>query len=79
MLENMLKLSRLNVVIAPPILGYYGLENLALANKDSIESKCPQAKIDSNLESMQDFLIGKYFDMLDIKHDLYRRWSYDYL
>jgi len=53
-LENMLKLSRLGVVIAPPILGYY-------------------AKIE-NLEDMEDFLIGKWFDLLGIKHNLFERW-----
>ncbi len=53
-LENMLKLSRLGVVIAPPVLGYY-------------------AKIE-NLEDMEDFLIGKWFDLLEIKHNLFERW-----
>ncbi len=54
-LENMLKLSRLGVTIAPPVLGYY-------------------AKIES-LEDMEDFLIGKWFDLLGIKHNLYERWK----
>ncbi len=53
-LENMLKLSRLGVIISPPILGYY-------------------AKI-KTLEDMEDFLIGKWFDLLGIKHNLYERW-----
>jgi len=54
-LENMLKLSNLGVVIAPPVLGYY-------SNQQS-------------LEMMEDFLIGKWFDMLGIDHDLYQRWG----
>ena len=54
-LENMLKLSKLGVQIAPAILGYY-------------------AKI-KTLEDMEDFLIGKWFDMLKIKHNLYKRWE----
>ena len=54
-LENMLKLSRLGVVIAPPVLGYY-------------------AGVDS-LEEMEDFLIGKWFDMLGIEHNLFKRWG----
>ncbi len=29
----------------------------------------------STLESMQDFLIGKYFDLLDIEHNLFDRWN----
>ncbi|MFK5881909.1 MAG: UbiX family flavin prenyltransferase [Sulfurospirillum sp.] len=53
-LENMLKLSRLGVVMAPPVLGYY-------------------AKIE-NLEDMEDFLIGKWFDLLGIRHNLFERW-----
>lgn len=27
------------------------------------------------LESMEDFMIGKWFDLLGIKHDLYKRWE----
>ncbi len=54
-LENMLKLSRLGVVIAPPVLGYYS---------------DPES-----LEEMEDFLIGKWFDLLKIKHNLYKRWK----
>jgi 4-hydroxy-3-polyprenylbenzoate decarboxylase len=54
-LENMLKLARLQVIIAPPVPGYYaGIETL------------PQ---------MEDFLIGKWFDLLGIEHNLYRRWG----
>ncbi len=53
-LENMLKLSKLGVTIAPPVLGYY-------------------AKVKS-LEEMEDFLIGKWFDLLKIEHNLYERW-----
>jgi len=54
-LENMLKLSRLNIIIAPPVIGYY-------ANPDS-------------LEDMENFMIGKWFDLLDIEHDLFKRWE----
>ncbi|WP_456450800.1 UbiX family flavin prenyltransferase [Hydrogenimonas sp.] len=53
-LENMLKLSRLGVVIAPPVMGYY-------AEHDSVEA-------------MERFVVGKWFDMLGIGHDLYQRW-----
>jgi len=53
-LENMLKLSRLNVIIAPPVMGYY--------------SK-PQT-----LEEMENFIIGKWFDLLGISNNLYKRW-----
>jgi 4-hydroxy-3-polyprenylbenzoate decarboxylase len=56
-LENMLKLSRLGVIIAPPVLGYYSKPE--------------------TLEEMEDFLIGKWFDLLKIEHDLYDRWKVD--
>ena len=54
-LENMLKLSKLSIIIAPPIMGYY------TNPKDLIE--------------MEDFLIGKWFDLLEIEHDLFKRWG----
>ncbi len=56
-LENMLKLSRLGVIIAPPVLGYYSKPE--------------------NLEEMENFLIGKWFDLLGIEHNLYNRWKVD--
>jgi len=54
-LENMLKLSRLNVIIAPPIMGYYSEA--------------------SSIEEMERFIIGKWYDILGIDNDLYRRWN----
>jgi len=54
-LENMLKLSQLNVIIAPPVMGYYS---------DA-----------STLEEMERFLIGKWYDILNIEHNLYERWE----
>jgi 4-hydroxy-3-polyprenylbenzoate decarboxylase len=54
-LENMEKLAKLNVIIAPPVLGYYA------------ESQ--------TIEEMENFLIGKWFDVLAIKHNLYKRWE----
>jgi 4-hydroxy-3-polyprenylbenzoate decarboxylase len=54
-LENMLKLSKLSIIIAPPIMGYYSNPK--------------------NLEQMEDFVIGKWFDLLGIKHDLFKRWG----
>jgi 4-hydroxy-3-polyprenylbenzoate decarboxylase len=54
-LENMLKLSRLGVIIAPPILGYYSNQK--------------------NLEDMENFIIGKWFDLVGIKNNLYKRWN----
>jgi len=54
-LENMLKLAQLQVIIAPPILGYYSNP--------------------STLEEMEDFLIGKWFDLIGIEHELFKRWG----
>jgi 4-hydroxy-3-polyprenylbenzoate decarboxylase len=54
-LENMLKLSKCGVSIAPPILGYYSDQQ--------------------TLEDMEDFIIGKWLDLLNIKHNLYKRWK----
>jgi 4-hydroxy-3-polyprenylbenzoate decarboxylase len=54
-LENMLKLSRLGIIIAPPILGYYSEQN--------------------SLDEMENFIIGKWFDLLGIEHNLYKRWK----
>lgn len=54
-LENMLKLSNIGVIIAPPILGYYSKQQ--------------------NLKDMEKFLIGKWYDLLQIEHDLFKRWG----
>ena len=55
-LEHMLKLSRLqNVIIAPPVIGYYSKPK--------------------NLEEMEKFIIGKWFDLVGIKNNLFKRWK----
>ena len=54
-LKNMLKLSKLGVIIAPPILGYYSAQQ--------------------SLEDMENFLIGKWLDLLKIDNNLYKRWE----
>ena len=54
-LENMLKLSKIGVDIAPPIVGYYSKQK--------------------SLKDMEKFFIGKWFDLLDIKNNLYKRWG----
>jgi 4-hydroxy-3-polyprenylbenzoate decarboxylase len=56
-LENMHKLSMLGVIIAPPVLAYYGDQE--------------------DLESMENFMIGKWFDLLGIENNLYKRWNPD--
>jgi len=54
-LENMLKLSRLGVIIAPPIMGYYSDHE--------------------TVDEMENFIIGKWFDLLGIEHNLFKRWK----
>ncbi|MFV7790131.1 UbiX family flavin prenyltransferase [Aliarcobacter lanthieri] len=54
-LKNMLKLSKLGVTIAPPILGYYSSQQ--------------------SLEEMENFIIGKWLDLLKIENNLYKRWK----
>lgn len=54
-LEHAAKLSALDAVIAPPVLGYYSAQN--------------------SLEDMENFIIGKWLDLLGIKHRIYQRWS----
>ncbi|BCD62176.1 flavin prenyltransferase [Nitratiruptor sp. YY08-26] len=54
-LENMLKLSKINVIIAPPIMAYYSKQK--------------------SLKEMEEFFIGKWFDLLGIEHNLYKRWE----
>ncbi|MEJ2467911.1 MAG: UbiX family flavin prenyltransferase [Campylobacterales bacterium] len=56
-LENMLKLSRLGVVIAPPVMAYYSRQD--------------------SLDAMETFMIGKWFDLIGIENDLYKRWGSD--
>jgi 4-hydroxy-3-polyprenylbenzoate decarboxylase len=53
-LENMYKLSLLNVIIAPPVIAYYSDQK--------------------SIDDMENFIIGKWFDLLNIKHNLYKRW-----
>ncbi|NPA04409.1 MAG: UbiX family flavin prenyltransferase [Epsilonproteobacteria bacterium] len=54
-LENMNKLAKLNVIIAPPVVGYYSYPK--------------------DLEEMENFIIGKWFDLIGIEHNLYKRWG----
>ena len=54
-LENMLKLSRLNIIIAPPVLATYSNPK--------------------NIDELEDFMIGKWFDLLGIEHSLFKRWE----
>lgn len=54
-LENMYKLSKLGIIIAPPVMAYYSEQN--------------------SLAMMEDFMIGKWFDLIGIENNLYKRWS----
>jgi len=54
-LQNMQTLSRLGVIIAPPVMGYYSDQQ--------------------TLQDMENFIIGKWLDLLGIENELYKRWS----
>lgn len=54
-LENMLKLSRLGVIIAPPVMASYS------------EPK--------SVDEIENFMIGKWFDLLGIENELFKRWE----
>lgn len=54
-LENMLKLSQLGILIAPPVMAYYSGQK--------------------TLSEMEDFVIGKWFDLIGIENTLYKRWG----
>lgn len=56
-LEHMLTLSRLGVIIAPPVLAYYSQQ--------------------TDLDAMENFMVGKWFDLIGIDNDLYKRWGSD--
>ncbi len=53
-LKNMLKLSKVGVHIAPPVMGYYSGAQ--------------------TMEDMENFIVGKWCDLLGIKNDIYKRW-----
>ena len=54
-LGNMEKLAKLNVIIAPPVLGYYAKSQ--------------------TIDEMERFIIGKWYDVLGIENNLYKRWQ----
>ncbi len=54
-LENMEKLAKLGVIIAPPVMGFYSKSQ--------------------TIEEMERFIIGKWYDVLGIENNLYKRWN----
>ena len=54
-LENMYKLSKLGIIIAPPVMAYYSQQQ--------------------SLDEMENFIIGKWFDLLGLENNLYKRWQ----
>lgn len=54
-LENMLKLSRLGIIIAPPVMAYYSKQK--------------------SLDEMENFMIGKWLDLIGIENEYYKRWG----
>lgn len=53
-LKQMTKLSKIGVIIAPPVFVSYTHA--------------------TNLDELRNFIIGKWLDLLEIKHDLYKKW-----
>lgn len=75
----MLKEKR-NIVIAPREMPFntIQLENMTKLSQLGICISPPVLGYYSeqnNLDEMEDFIIGKWFDLLKIKHNLYKRWS----
>ncbi|MFO0751923.1 MAG: UbiX family flavin prenyltransferase [Thermodesulfovibrionales bacterium] len=70
-LENMLKLARLGVVIAPPVPAFYHLAG-HLAGHPS--GHTPGQK-PAGLEEMVNFVAGKILDVFGVEHALFRRWG----
>lgn len=62
-LENMLKLARLGVVIAPPVPAFYHLSGHLSEHKPA------------GLEEMVNFIAGKILDTFGVEHTLFRRWG----
>lgn len=54
-LENMHKLAKLGIIIAPPVMAYYSEQQ--------------------SLDEMENFIIGKWLDLLGIENNLYKRWN----
>ena len=71
---------RREIVIAPREMPYntIQLENMAKLSALGVVVAPPVLGYYSNqqsLENMEDFIIGKWFDLLKIKHNLYKRWG----
>ncbi len=69
-----------NIVLAPRELPYnpISLEHMYKLSTLGVHIAPPTLGYYSNqqtLEDMEDFLIGKWFDLLKIKNDLYKRWD----
>ncbi|VAY86419.1 UbiX family decarboxylase associated with menaquinone via futalosine [hydrothermal vent metagenome] len=71
---------RKNIVLAPREMPYstISLENMVKLSALGVSIAPPvvgyYAK-QQTLEDMEDFMVGKWFDLLDIKNDLYKRWN----
>jgi 4-hydroxy-3-polyprenylbenzoate decarboxylase len=75
----MLKEKR-NIIMAPRELPYntIQLENMAKLSNLGVIIAPPVLgyySAQQTLKDMENFIIGKWFDLLNIKHDLYKRWG----
>ena len=71
---------RRNIVIAPREMPYntIQLENMAKLSSLGVTMAPPVIGYYSDqqtLEDMEKFIIGKWFDLLHIKHNLFKRWG----
>ncbi len=71
---------RKKLILAPREMPYssIALENMLKLSQQGVIIAPPVLGYYSepkNLEQMEDFLIGKWFDLLQIEHELYRRWE----
>ena len=71
---------RRDILLAPREMPYntIQLENMAKLSSLGVVIAPPVVGYYSNqqtLEQMEDFMIGKWFDILKIKHNLYKRWN----
>jgi 4-hydroxy-3-polyprenylbenzoate decarboxylase len=71
---------RRKLIIAPREMPYstISLENMTKLSQNGVIIAPPVIGYYSNqqtLEEMENFLIGKWFDLLDIEHNLFKRWK----
>lgn len=77
---NVMLKEKREIILAPREMPYstIALENMTKLSNLGVVIAPPVIAYYSNqntLEQMEDFLIGKWFDLLKIEHNLYERWK----